>query len=188
MWRRERDYSVHPCTPPLRAHRFDARRCSIIRFASATSSKRLFQSEPTSTLLCSPTEGPTAPSLGSGGERGIRTLDGLLTHTPLAGVRLRPLGHLSAAKTSTSNRRVVRVAPIGLRVIPHVHVLHPFGAIRSALDLMFKFAPGEFVDHSAISPALDLPTSFQSRAHTPRCAYSHSMASPLRGAVCPVAR
>ena len=30
-----------------------------------------------------------------GGERGIRTLEGLLTLTPLAGVRLRPLGHLS---------------------------------------------------------------------------------------------
>src|SRR6516165_4591358 len=34
----------------------------------------------------------------SGGERGIRTLEGLLALTPLAGVRLRPLGHLSAAK------------------------------------------------------------------------------------------
>ncbi len=32
-----------------------------------------------------------------GGERGIRTLEGLLTLTPLAGVRLRPLGHLSAS-------------------------------------------------------------------------------------------
>ena len=30
-----------------------------------------------------------------GGEGGIRTLDGLLTHTPLAGERLKPLGHLS---------------------------------------------------------------------------------------------
>ena len=30
-----------------------------------------------------------------GGEEGIRTLDALLTHTPLAGERLRPLGHLS---------------------------------------------------------------------------------------------
>jgi hypothetical protein len=30
-----------------------------------------------------------------GGEGGIRTLDGLLTHTPLAGARLQPLGHLS---------------------------------------------------------------------------------------------
>src|ERR1700722_5490186 len=32
----------------------------------------------------------------TGGERGIRTLEGLLTLTPLAGARLRPLGHLSA--------------------------------------------------------------------------------------------
>ena len=32
---------------------------------------------------------------GDGGEEGIRTLDALLTHTPLAGERLRPLGHLS---------------------------------------------------------------------------------------------
>ena len=31
----------------------------------------------------------------NGGEGGIRTLDGLLTHTPLAGERLQPLGHLS---------------------------------------------------------------------------------------------
>ena len=32
---------------------------------------------------------------GIGGERGIRTLEGLLALTPLAGARLRPLGHLS---------------------------------------------------------------------------------------------
>ena len=32
----------------------------------------------------------------TGGERGIRTLDGVLCpHTPLAGERLQPLGHLS---------------------------------------------------------------------------------------------
>ena len=30
-----------------------------------------------------------------GGERGIRTLDRILSYTPLAGARLRPLGHLS---------------------------------------------------------------------------------------------
>ncbi len=30
-----------------------------------------------------------------GGEGGIRTLDTLLRYTPLAGERLRPLGHLS---------------------------------------------------------------------------------------------
>ena len=33
--------------------------------------------------------------IANGGEEGIRTLDALLTHTPLAGERLRPLGHLS---------------------------------------------------------------------------------------------
>ena len=32
-----------------------------------------------------------------GGEGGIRTLEGLLTLTPLAGARLRPLGHLSVS-------------------------------------------------------------------------------------------
>jgi hypothetical protein len=31
----------------------------------------------------------------SGGETGIRTLDGGIPHTPLAGERLQPLGHLS---------------------------------------------------------------------------------------------
>lgn len=36
-------------------------------------------------------------NLGNGGEEGIRTLDTLLTYTPLAGERLRPLGHLSGA-------------------------------------------------------------------------------------------
>jgi hypothetical protein len=30
-----------------------------------------------------------------GGEGGIRTLDTLLTYTPLAGARLQPLGHFS---------------------------------------------------------------------------------------------
>ena len=34
-----------------------------------------------------------------GGERGIRTLDELSTHTPLAGERLRPLGHLSVQRS-----------------------------------------------------------------------------------------
>ena len=31
----------------------------------------------------------------SGGDGGIRTLDGLLIHTPLAGERFRPLSHVS---------------------------------------------------------------------------------------------
>ena len=36
----------------------------------------------------------------SGGERGIRTLDTLLTYTPLAGERFRPLSHLSESLDS----------------------------------------------------------------------------------------
>ena len=32
---------------------------------------------------------------GNGGDEGIRTLDTLLRYTPLAGERLRPLGHVS---------------------------------------------------------------------------------------------
>jgi hypothetical protein len=37
----------------------------------------------------------------SGGERGIRTLDTLLTYTPLAGERFRPLSHLSEISRTT---------------------------------------------------------------------------------------
>ena len=44
------------------------------------------------TLKKAPLRGPF---LVSGGERGIRTLDTLLTYTPLAGERFRPLSHLS---------------------------------------------------------------------------------------------
>ncbi len=39
---------------------------------------------------------PAYAGFGYGGERGIRTLDTLLTYTPLAGARLQPLGHLSS--------------------------------------------------------------------------------------------
>jgi hypothetical protein len=41
-----------------------------------------------------------SPSVPIGGEGGIRTLEGLLTLTPLAGARLRPLGHLSGPGTA----------------------------------------------------------------------------------------
>ena len=40
-----------------------------------------------------------------GGEEGIRTLDTLLTYTPLAGERLRPLGHLSGGSLIESFAR-----------------------------------------------------------------------------------
>ena len=50
---------------------------------------------PRSTRTRSTRKGANGPFTRSGGEGGIRTLDELLTHTPLAGERLRPLGHLS---------------------------------------------------------------------------------------------
>src|SRR5512137_2611213 len=56
-------------------------------------------------------------STRSGGESGIRTHDGLLTHTHFPGVRLRPLGHLSdeaAIISGPSNEKGPRRAA-GLR-------------------------------------------------------------------------
>ena len=49
--------------------------------------------------------------LQCGGEEGIRTLDALLTHTPLAGERLQPLGHLSLSRCSKSGLRLQSRAP-----------------------------------------------------------------------------
>ena len=38
-----------------------------------------------------------------GGQEGIRTLDGVIPHTPLAGERFRPLSHLSVDGYIKSN-------------------------------------------------------------------------------------
>ena len=46
---------------------------------------------------------PDEPHLIFGGERGIRTLDTLLTYTHFPGVRLKPLGHLSGKARSVNN-------------------------------------------------------------------------------------
>ncbi len=56
-----------------------------------------------------------------GGERGIRTLDGLLTHTPLAGERLQPLGHLSKSEILVNNTLVL----LSLLVVCSVILLEP---------------------------------------------------------------
>ena len=45
--------------------------------------------------LFGPEGPPTISHFNSGGERGIRTLEGVLALTPLAGERFRPLSHLS---------------------------------------------------------------------------------------------
>ena len=63
--------------------------------ASCLSSRTRSGSRPS--LSARNAEGRLAAAfVGTGGERGIRTLDGCFcTHTPLAGEPLRPLGHLS---------------------------------------------------------------------------------------------
>gem|GEM_PF-2452231 len=42
-----------------------------------------------------------------GGDGGIRTHDGLLAHTPLAGEHLRPLGHVSKPTNYDSNPKAL---------------------------------------------------------------------------------
>src|SRR5215510_3084034 len=99
IWRRERDYSGHPWPPPRwgRMHRRSPKNASIMRFAIAPGDRV----EPSSRVRMLSLQMIFSARLDraryrkSGGERGIRTLEGLLTPTPLAGARLRPLGHLS---------------------------------------------------------------------------------------------
>ena len=93
MWRRERDYSAHPCAPP----RWGLLLEQMFKFAPGKFSRTLCSGSRSRPLPVS-CDALVRASHETGGERGIRTLDGLLTHTPLAGARLRPLGHLSARK------------------------------------------------------------------------------------------
>ncbi len=65
----------------------------------------------------------------SGGEGGIRTLEGLLTLTPLAGERFQPLSHLSESVFSRANSGTTSINAVGsgtaalavivLKVSPH---------------------------------------------------------------------
>ena len=61
-----------------------------------------------------------------GGEGGIRTLDTLLTYTPLAGERLQPLGHFSKCSLSLT----LFIAPLAL----------PGRALLGALHLALRVA------------------------------------------------
>ena len=63
-----------------------------------------------------------------GGEEGIRTLDALLTHTPLAGERLRPLGHLStcgdtegAGILQARNPKKFGLTLSGISIVSYLH-------------------------------------------------------------------
>ena len=74
-------------------------------------SRRLVEpkgSNPAPVLANENKKGPEVPFyFHIGGEGGIRTLEGLLTLTPLAGVRLRPLGHLSGGRNHKDPERSV---------------------------------------------------------------------------------
>ena len=48
--------------------------------------------------------------IDAGGEEGIRTLEKLLTSTPLAGERLRPLGHLSGGSEIEKSGQTINCA------------------------------------------------------------------------------
>ncbi len=93
----------------------------------------------------------------SGGERGIRTLEGLLTLTPLAGERFRPLSHLSdmfdsslsyvlkegltrrfAPRPAGALRASVGASRLGSN--PR-RALNPYSLSRGALWLAAKAAP-----------------------------------------------
>ena len=62
--------------------------------------------------------------MNDGGEGGIRTLDTLLTYTPLAGERLQPLGHFSVFCCQTHYSRSSSLALPGSALL---------GALRLAL-------------------------------------------------------
>jgi hypothetical protein len=36
-------------------------------------------------------------------------------------------------------------------MIPHIHVLHPVGVIKRCIRLMFKIAPGDFVEPATVA-------------------------------------
>ena len=55
------------------------------------------------------------PELLAGGEGGIRTLDTLLTYTPLAGERLQPLGHFSGNVKSGTYVLACALSQIGYK-------------------------------------------------------------------------
>ena len=71
-------------------------------------------------------------TIESGGERGIRTLEGVLALTPLAGERFRPLSHLSDFRDLTSRQP---------RKVGHSTVSNGLGKAEFALILTYRHPP-----------------------------------------------
>ena len=100
-WRKGRNDSKQPLG------RFDpagfaanAARCQMLQESHLVEPKG--SSTPPS--LTKPKKALTGPFFDFGGEGGIRTLD-TLPYTHFPGVRLRPLGHLSVARDSSTSKR-----------------------------------------------------------------------------------
>jgi hypothetical protein len=86
-----------------------------------------------------------------GGERGIRTLDGLLAHTPLAGERLRPLGHLSS-----QSLRIITGIPT-----PSIRPYRVIPALESSERTRSIYQKSSANTHEAIHGALETRRAFQ---------------------------
>ena len=109
-----------PANPPPRGATpvgFASKLCS----AQSLSNQRIRPHHP----LPKTQKGPCGTLHVFGGEGGIRTLDTLLTYTPLAGERLQPLGHFSRfclfrlvliflLRSPVARYSVLRTSPFGL--------------------------------------------------------------------------
>ena len=85
-----------------------------------------------------------------GGEDGIRTHEKLLTSTPLAGERLRPLGHLSVAPLDKEKRRhnqqagaIIAEKSSGRQLRKAAEHRHRIGPDMANRDLCNRFEPGQ---------------------------------------------
>ncbi len=76
-----------------------------------------------------------------GGERGIRTLDRVLTYTPLAGARLQPLGHLS--KTGAIIAQVLKNGRTDIYIFKHYPECRLPRNLRVPFEFSDKFLPYE---------------------------------------------
>ena len=81
--------------PKWLAGLYSAKKTEPAHFEAKNQTISLLQIFTTKRVQKNPYSSIAIGALMYGGERGIRTLDTLLTYTPLAGARLQPLGHFS---------------------------------------------------------------------------------------------
>lgn len=103
--RQARNTEMHSVSPTI-----DKPLELVVLYKSGRVSSCQIQQSPGEPGLCLITHTKFWPNVRKsrllGGERGIRTLEGLLTLTPLAGERFRPLSHLSGNPPCTGRGRI----------------------------------------------------------------------------------